>query len=131
MRRPRTLGTPICRRLAYAWLLALFLTSSAAVARSAEAQAAPSLAPHRNAQLVLVNASADSVRVQVRVGRSPNCTDNSRWVEHVVPPQRRWALSADTNICWRRARALHDAHAGWTGWQQHALAATGRQEIPL
>lgn len=91
-------------------LLAILL--SALTPRSAEAQAVA------NGILVLSNTQWDSVRVELRVGPSTDCSTNPPHVVRTLRRNQRWAIVTSEVICWRREETPGDSFTGWTLWGQ-------------
>lgn len=104
-------------------LLALLL--SALTPRSAEAQRAT------NGILVLSNTQWDSVRVEVRVGPSADCSANPPHVVRTLRRNQRWAIVTGDAICWRREQVPGNAAAAWTLWRQSRLTPDEIRDVAL
>lgn len=104
-------------------LLAILL--SALTPQSAEAQRAAS------GILVLSNTQWDSVRVEIRVGPSTDCSTNPPHVVRTLRRNQRWAVVTDELICWRREQRPGDESAGWTPWDQARLAPDEVRDVTL
>ena len=100
-------------------------------ARDAKVRA-PSAAPRAAAPSVrLTNASANPLRVEIRVGSSLTCDGARNAAERTLPPGRSWLVAADSPICWRSVvdRALTGSML--TQWQRRALLPAEHIEVPL
>ena len=104
-------------------LLAILLSSL--TPRSADAQEAA------NGILVLSNARWDSVRVEIRVGPSADCSLNPPLDVRTLRRNQRWAIVVDDVICWRREQASGEAASAGSDWGQARVAADSVRNVSL
>lgn len=71
-----------------------------------------------NGIVILSNTQWDSVRVELRVGASTDCSTNPPLDVLTLRRNQRWAVVTDELICWRREQVPGDTSAGWTVWGQ-------------
>lgn len=57
--------------------------------------------------LVLSNTQWDSVRVEIRVGPSTDCSTNPPHIVRILRRNQRWAIVTSEVICWRREDNAH------------------------
>lgn len=85
----------------------------------------------KNGQITLLNATADSVRVELRVGDATDCSQNPVAAVKLVPPGRSWLIAALHPVCWRRSSPSRAAGKEWNPWQRNALAVGERKVVRL
>jgi len=73
--------------------------------------------------LVLSNTRWDSVRVEVRVGPSTDCSANPPHVVRTLRRNQRWAIVTSEVMCWRREQTPGDASTPWASWGQARVTA--------
>lgn len=81
--------------------------------------------------LELRNTRWERVRVEVRVGQSQNCEENSGQGSSVLRRDQSWAVLSEEVVCWRRERVPGDPSAGWTAWEQSQLAPDQVRNVTL
>lgn len=81
--------------------------------------------------LVLHNAQWDSVRVEARLGLSPECEANPVVAVRTLRRGQRWAFVSGDVLCWRRERRPGDANQGWTDWERLLSLPATRNEVEL
>jgi hypothetical protein len=81
--------------------------------------------------LVLRNALADSVRVEVRLGSSTDCAAGRSVGTKTLKPNQRWEVVSARVICWRREAVPGNAARGWTAWSTAQVAAATKREVAL
>ena len=100
----------------------------------ADAVASPILAAQTPAfpgTLELRNTRWERVRVEVRVGPSQNCEENTAQGSSVLQRDESWAVFSEEVVCWRRERVPGDPSAGWTAWEQSRLAPDQVRKVTL
>ena len=99
-----------------------------------DAVASPILAaqtPALPGTVELRNTRWERVRVEVRVGPSQNCEQNSAQGSSVLLRDESWAVLSEEVVCWRRERVPGDSSAGWTAWEQSRLAPDQVRKVTL
>jgi len=81
--------------------------------------------------LVLSNSQWDSVRVEIRVGASTDCSTNSPLDVRTLRRNERWAIVTDDLICWRREQIPGDASASWAPWENARPVANTTRDVTL
>ena len=84
------------------------------------------------ARLRLRNASADTLRVEIRIGAGQACVNARSTDARVLPPGRAWVTAANQPICWRQSLAgAAPTTVRWTPWERRALQPAQRAEAAL
>lgn len=104
--------------LALALLVSGFVRG-APTAGSQQPTATPT-AKARGRQLVILNVTQDTARLELRLGNAPNCGSALGKVL-LLPPGRRWLIASERPMCWRRTDA-HALSAADHLWHRHVLA---------
>src|ERR1700752_928076 len=100
----------------------------------ADAVASPILAAQTSSlpgTVELLNTRWERVRVEVRVGPSQTCEENSAQGPSVLRRDESWAVLSEEVVCWRRERVPGDPSAGWTAWEQSRVAPDQVRKVTL
>lgn len=81
--------------------------------------------------LVLRNTRWDRVQVDVRVGSSPDCEQNSAQGARVLKRDESWAVVSPDIVCWRREAQPGAEPLAWTLWQARRVPSTGVDDVAL
>lgn len=81
--------------------------------------------------LVLRNTRWDRVQVDVRVGASQDCEQNSAQGARVLKRDESWAVVSPEIVCWRREASPGAAPLVWTVWQARLVPSTGVDDVAL
>lgn len=81
--------------------------------------------------LVLSNTQWDSVRVEIRVGPSTDCSTNPPHIVRTLRRNQRWAIVTGEVICWRREQTPGDASTPWATWGQARVASDSVRSVAL
>jgi hypothetical protein len=79
--------------------------------------------------LQLRNTRWDGIRLEVRVGPSQDCEDNSDQGVRVLRREAGWAVVTDEVICWRRELTPGDPGTAWSPWAQVRLAPDEMRDV--
>lgn len=82
-------------------------------------------------RLELRNTRWERVNVEVRVGPSQNCEQNTAQGSSVLLREESWAVLSEEVVCWRRERVPGDPSTGWTAWEQSRLAPDQVRTVTL
>jgi hypothetical protein len=119
------------RRLTLAAALsALFVALLPGLARAQQGEH-PTPPRPKNGQITLLNATDDSVRVELRIGDAADCSQNPIAAVKLIPPGRSWLIAALHPVCWRRSSPSRAAGKEWNPWQRNALAVGERKVVRL
>lgn len=111
--------------LTLALVALLAILCSSLTPKSVEAQRAA------DGILVLSNTQWDSVRVEIRVGPSTDCSTNPPHIVRTLRRNQRWAIVTGEVICWRREQAPGEAASAGSGWGQARVAADSVRNVSL
>lgn len=123
--------------IALAVLGAVTLSTRGAGARqppvTSAAQQRPVRTPHspQPASLRLLNTSADTLRVEIRVGPSATCDEARVTDSRTLPPGRSWLIATAHPICWRQTVKEAATVAMTTAWQRRLLTPSERADVVL
>lgn len=81
--------------------------------------------------LVLHNTRWDRVQVDVRVGASQDCEQNSAQGARVLKRDESWAVVSSEIVCWRREAQPGAEPLAWTPWQARRGPSMGVDDVAL
>jgi hypothetical protein len=109
------------------WRLVLLGSAVALVS----AWGAPSSTRSPAGRLILRNASWDSVRVEVRVGRSGECDGLAALRVRTLLRDKAWSIDAADLVCGRRTLEPERPNDQWTAWRWRRVDAGAPVETTL
>jgi len=112
-------------------LVALPTIATVQVDASATSPILAAQTPALPGRLELRNTRWERVSVEVRVGPSQNCEQNSAQGPSVLRRDESWAVLSGEVVCWRREFVPGDPSAGWTAWEQSRLAPDQVRKVTL
>lgn len=71
--------------------------------------------------LNLRNTTWPRVRVELRLGPSANCDDNTQSYVRTLNRGERWSVTTSLQICWRREKNPGSTGAEWTPWLRRSV----------
>jgi len=87
--------------------------------------------PANAADVVLKNAGADPIRVEIRTGIAGDCGQGRLVTTKSVAAGRTWTIRSSQPVCVRREQVASDGRKSWGAWQRKAPRAGQREEVTL